>query len=90
MDWDRAIAALQADKAAHWEWCREYIDHHCILRSPPGTQLMSSINKPNPQVWSFCMQIGTLNPEFGHRIGTLFWDRFLVNYQRNPFQLCGC
>ena len=76
------------DRAAHLEWCRAFIDHNCVLRSPPGEHLIIAGNTCNS--WQFYLPVATLDQEFGHRIGLLFWDRFTENYLRSPFQLCAC
>jgi hypothetical protein len=31
-----------------------------------------------------------MNPHFSARLGALFWDRFLGEYRRQPFQICAC
>ncbi len=87
MDGVRGVKLSDADRAEHWEWCRAYIDHHCILRCdrPLLVGDNGSLN-----TWQFYMPVATLNQEFGHRISLLFWDRYFDQYQRQPFQICGC
>jgi len=77
------------DKADHLSWCRDFIEHNCIFRSPYNNHLLTS---PNGRLnsWQFYMRIATLDQQFGYRLGLLFWDRFLGNFNEEQFQLCGC
>lgn len=71
------------------EWCRDFIDHHCIFRSPPDQPLLT--NKATGQAnWQFYLPVATLDPQFMRRIGVLFWARFYTEFKRAPFQLAGC
>ena len=70
------------------EWCRVFIDHNCIYRSPPGEHLLPSKNGCN--AWQFYLPIALLNPKFAWKIGNLFWEKFTDEYLKNPFQICGC
>jgi orotate phosphoribosyltransferase len=70
------------------EWCREFIEHHCIFRSPPDKHFL--ICGPMIGSWQFYMPVALLNQEFAHRIGVLFWEAFGESFKREPFQLCGC
>jgi orotate phosphoribosyltransferase len=36
------------------------------------------------------MRNATLDPEFTHRAGLLFWDLFLDRFNQEQFQICGC
>jgi hypothetical protein len=77
-----------SDRAECLEWCRAFIDHNCIFRSPNKTTLLTSVNGLN--AWQYYMQVATLNQGFGARIGLLFWDRYRDAFERQPFQICGC
>src|SRR5262249_24541057 len=79
----------ESDRAAHWEWCRAFLDHHCIFRSPHGNSLLVAPNG-GMNSWQFYMQVATLDQEFGYRLGLLFWDQFLASFRERAFQLCGC
>jgi len=70
------------------EWCRVFIDHYCIYRSPPGEHLLPS--KAGCNAWQFYLPIALLNTEFAFKIGDLFWDKFYKGYLTSPFQICGC
>lgn len=78
-----------AERAAHLAWCRDFIDHHCIYRSPPGPALLTSFSGGRAR-WQMFLPVATLNQEFIHRIALLFWDRFYTEFKLRPFQLCGC
>lgn len=74
------------DHSEDWEWCRQFIDHHCVLRTdrplligPDG-----SLN-----TWQFYMPVATLNPQFMARIAAQFWHRFGGNFDTKPFQIAG-
>lgn len=77
------------ERAIHREWCRAFIDHHCIFRSPPGQRLLIS-RSGGLSVWQFYLPVALLEVEFARRVGLLFWDRFYTEFKRRPFQLCGC
>ena len=68
------------------EWCRAFIDHHCIFRSPPGELVITSPDCAT-NAWQFYLPIAVLNQEFAERIGRLFWEKYS---EVGPFQLCGC
>jgi orotate phosphoribosyltransferase len=80
---------IEKERAIHREWCRAFIDHHCIFRSPPGKSLLVS-RSGGLSIWQFYLPIALLDPEFACRAGMLFWDRFYTEFKRQPFQLCGC
>lgn len=80
MEWD--------SKVRHWEWCRAFIEEHCILRSPPGTTLLTSRGKGGvPSSWQFYMPVAVLDQQFAYRIATMFWEYF---GPKMPFQICAC
>lgn len=70
--------------AAHLEWCRAFIDHHCVFRSPDSPLLVSANGGVN--AYQFYFPIATLDQEFAHRIALLFWQR----YAGREFQMCAC
>lgn len=80
---------IEAERAAHLEWCRSYLDHHCIFRSRPGATLLTSYRGGRAR-WQLYMPVATFDQEFLRRIALLFWHRYLADYKRRPFQLCGC
>jgi hypothetical protein len=90
MDRVGQITLTPEQRTAHLTWCRAFIDHHCIVRSPPGQQLLISRDLGKLGDWMFYLPVAVLNQEFGHRIGLLFWDQYLAAYAQRPFQLCGC
>ena len=74
------------------EWCRAYIDHHCIYRSPPG-ELAITAQDGGVAAWQFYLPIAILNQEFACRIARLFWiadEPQWYGLDEMPFQLCGC
>ncbi len=73
----------------HWTWCREFIDDHCIFRSPPGTGLLIS-KYGHIKTWQVYMQTAVLDQEFAQRVSWLFWHIFAPLFKKQPFQLCGC
>jgi hypothetical protein len=79
-----------AERQAHWDWCREYIDRECIYRvdedHPPIPGKAPGVN----YVWHFYTRRATFNPEFARRLGLLFWDHFLPVYLQQPFQVAAC
>jgi orotate phosphoribosyltransferase len=83
------MVASQVGAGSSAEWCRGFIDHHCIFRSPPGQALLTS-KHGGRNTWQFYFPIATLNQEFCRRIGELFWDRYAARYAKQPFQLAGC
>jgi len=77
------------ERAIHREWCRAFIEHCCIFRSPPGQSLLVS-RSGSLSVWQFYLPVALLDPQFARRVGLLFWDRFGTEFKQQPFQLCGC
>jgi orotate phosphoribosyltransferase len=73
----------------HLEWCRSFIDHACILRSPPGQRLLVGRDE-RCNVWQFYLPVATLDQRFQAAIAGLFWERFDTEFKLRPFQLCGC
>ncbi len=71
------------------EWCRAFIDHNCIYRSPPWELAITS-QDGGVAAWQFYLPIAILNQEFAPAVGRLFWLRYAEKFQREPFQLCGC
>ena len=78
-----------AERQAHWNWCREFIDREVIYRA-------DDTHPPIPgkgggtYVWQFYLRRATYNPEFAFRLGLLFWGHFLPVYRQQPFQVCAC
>jgi hypothetical protein len=68
-----------------WEWCRAFIDHHCIYRSPPGEYVITSADH-GTNAWQFYLPIAVLDNEFAERVSEMFWLR----YAPVDIQLCGC
>jgi len=75
------------DRAATLEWCRAYLDHQCVFRSPPGPALLTSYAGSKAR-WQLYMPVATLDQEFMRRICLLFWDKYLPIYRKRQFQLC--
>ncbi len=67
------------------EWCREFIDRHCILRCAPGKALILA-KDGGVNTWQFYMPIAVLNQEFAQRIAHMFWEHFGTE----RFQICAC
>ncbi len=78
-----------AERQAHWDWCREYVDRECIYR-------VDDSHPPIPgkaggtYVWQFYLRRATFDPDFARRLGLLFWDHFLPVYLQQPFQVAAC
>ncbi len=68
-----------------YEWCRDFIEHNCILRSPPGKRLL--ISKGDLNAWQFYLPIATLDQQFAAKVAAMFWARFA---DKMPFQVCAC
>jgi orotate phosphoribosyltransferase len=68
------------------QWCRDFIEHNCILRCPGGKRLLvapdGAINS-----WQFYFPIAVLNQQFAQYVAELFWERF---GSEPPFQICAC
>ena len=77
-------------RAETLEWCRAFIDHNCIFRTPGAVtpQLLHPDGRTN--TWQFYLQVATLDQGFCARIGLLFWDRFNSAPAGERFQICGC
>jgi orotate phosphoribosyltransferase len=83
-----ALPLHPAKRASLLQDCRAYLDHHCIFRSPPGPPLLTSY-AGNRARWQLYMPVAVLDQEFMRRIALLFWDDYLPQFRRQPFQLCG-
>jgi orotate phosphoribosyltransferase len=83
-----ALSVRSLNTSLRWnlrEICRDYIEHHCILRSPPGRpQLVNKAGRVD--AWQFYLPVALFNPVFMACLGRLFWDK----YERHEFQLAGC
>ena len=77
------------ERAESLDWCRDFLDHHCIFRTPDGESMLTSPNG-GLHTWQFYTQTATLDQEFSLRMAKLFWDHFNDGYTANPFQICGC
>jgi hypothetical protein len=77
------------ERAIAREWCRAFIDHGCILRSPPGQKFLPTQDAILSN-YQYFFPIATLDPGFQARIAALFWDHYLPKFRARPFQLCGC
>lgn len=94
LDGDRGVATREtlplhpAKRATLLEECRAYLDHHCIFRSPPGPALLTAYAGGRSR-WQLYMPVAVLDQEFMRRIALLFWDQYLPDFRRAPFQLCG-
>jgi hypothetical protein len=75
------------NRAATLEWCRGYLDHCCMFRSPPGPALLTSYAGSKAR-WQLYMPVATLDQEFMRRVCLLFWDKYLPLYRKRQFQLC--
>ena len=74
---------------AHLEWCRDFIEHKCIFRSPNDRPMLTAANG-GVNTYQFYMPIALLDQQFRQRISALFWDRYAREFERRPFQICGC
>lgn len=77
------------DQIEALRWLRDYIEHNCILRLPPGTPLLVNYDKGLGS-YQFFAQIATLDQDFARRTSLLFWELYLQQFREQPFQLCGC
>lgn len=77
-------------RQAHWNWCREFIDHEVIYRADDTHPEIPSKAPGGTYIWQFYLRRATYNAEFAHRLGLLFWDHFLPVYHQQRFQLCAC
>jgi orotate phosphoribosyltransferase len=68
------------------DWCRDFIDHNCFLRCPPGQRLiLSPDGKLN--TWQIYMPIAMLDQQFAEYMVRMFWQHFA---DKGPFQICAC
>jgi hypothetical protein len=94
LDGDRGIVSREAlplhpaKRAALIEQCRAFLEHHCMFRSPPGPPLLTSFSGGRAR-WQLYMPVAILNQQFMRAIALLFWDKYLPEFRRRPFQLCG-
>lgn len=77
------------DDATAIEWCRSFIDHHCVFRSPPGRALLTN-RDGRREIWQFYFPIAIYDQTFAQIVGALFWQRYAKQFAERPFQLCGC
>lgn len=73
------------DRDSEVAWCRDFIEHRCILRCPPGKALLLT-PKGGPNTWQFYLPVATLNQEFAQRVAQMFWQQFT----QLPLQLGAC
>jgi hypothetical protein len=83
---ERAKVDDRARQLINLEWCRAFIDHHCMFRSPSGNALLTA-KGGGLNSWQFYMPIAALDQHFAHRIAQMFWDYF---GDKVPFQICAC
>lgn len=86
MEWHRQMRLDEAVQAEYWEWCRNYIEHECILRTP---QLLVG-EQGQLTSWQFYLPVASLSQQFGRRSAALFWDRFAERLEQQPFQIAAC
>lgn len=79
-----------AERQAHWEWCREYIDRECIYRADEKHPPIPSIVPGERYVWQMYLRRATFHPDFAYKLGVLFWDHFLPVYEQQRFQIAAC
>lgn len=78
-----------AERQEHWDWCREFIDKEVIYRADENHPVIPG-KGGGTYIWQFYLRRATYHPVFAHKLGLLFWDRFLPEYHRQPFQICAC
>lgn len=76
-----------SERAAHWEWCREYIDREAIYRVDADHPPLVPMDGKSKYTLGYYLRRATLNAEFAHRLGLLFWDQFADKYKQQPFQI---
>jgi orotate phosphoribosyltransferase len=74
--------------SSDWEWCRQFIEHNCVYRSPPGEYLLLA-PEGGLNVWQYYLPIAVLDQEFAERIERLF-EVAIYGDVPEKFQLCGC
>lgn len=78
------------ERAEMLEWCRVFIDKECMYRIDENHPPIPSKAGGITHGWQLYMRRATMDAEFSARIGLLFWDRFQVEFERQPFQICSC
>jgi hypothetical protein len=79
-----------AQRQAHWNWCREFIDREVFYRADDTHPRIPGKRPGTTYRWQGYFRRATYNPHFARAIGLLFWDHFLPVYQQQPFQVCAC
>lgn len=73
----------------HVKWCRDFIEHRCVFRSPQDKPLLTAAGG-GLNTYQFYLPIALLDQEFRRRIALLFWHHYIDEFKRRPFQICGC
>jgi hypothetical protein len=73
-----------AERQAHWEWCREFIDREAIYRVDDTHPMLPGKNPKGRYTFQYYLRRATFNPHFAHALGLLFWDHFLPVYWPPP------
>jgi hypothetical protein len=79
-----------AQRQAHWDWCRKFIDREVIYRTDDTHPPIPSKKPGGTYIWQFYTRRAMYNPHFARAIGLLFWDHFLPVWMQQPFQVCAC
>jgi orotate phosphoribosyltransferase len=76
-------------RQALWEWCRQFLDCEALYRADE-THPRLLAKTGGKSLWQFYTMRATMNSQFAHAIGLLFWDIMLPVYQKRVFQVCAC
>lgn len=76
------------ERASHWSWCREFIDREAIYRVDEDHPRLPPMDGKSTYSMGFYLRRATLDAQFAHKLGLLFWDEFAHRYKQQPFQVC--
>lgn len=76
------------ERAEHWEWMRAFIDREAIYRVDDTHPALPPMDGKSRYTLGYYLRRATLDAEFAHRLGLLFWDEFAHRYRQQPFQVC--
>lgn len=67
-----------------------FINDNCIYRVKPGNLPMKGKAIGATYTWQFYLRKALYNQQFAKSLGHLFWELFIEDFKKKPFQICGC
>src|SRR5262245_15982640 len=75
--------------ATQWEAVRNFINHRCIQRAPPGSKEIIAYENPSQfYEWQFYLREACLEPACLELVAETFWKNFALKFRERPFQIC--